>query len=312
MNRHLIAAFALLVLLPLLSPNAVVNGQDSEAKVDLAPILTTCRSTDPIEMEVMIDDLESCDVIFLGEQHDNDSGHRFQLEVIQRLVDAGRDVVVSTEQFERDTQGAVDDYLSGRITEDEFLAHSRPWNNYAAHYRPIVEYAKERRLPILAANLPRPVASGLSTGKSIAWGDQVFLPRETSTPEDAYWSKFRATMQGHMGADGENQLKAFYASQCAKDDAMAESITDYLAQNRHRRKTVVHLCGHFHSDQGLGTAGRVLSRNPLLRIGVVTMERIPENGKLDLQLVRDRGHYVLWTVANPPKESKPVDEQEAD
>lgn len=283
------------------------------------PRIEDCRKQLEIDVKQLVSDLDHCDVLFLGEQHDNDSGHKFQLDVIRELVDHGYSVAISTEQFERDVQGAVDDYLAGRIDEEQFRKASRPWPNYEKHYRPIIEFAKEYSIPVLASNVPRRIAAEVGEGKEIDSADKPFVPRSSTAPQDEYWQKFAETMKGHVGVDGTGKLKQFFASQCLKDDAMAESIADYLAKNSHQRKIVVHLCGHFHSDYGLGTVARVLQRNPLARVTVVTMElqpaadessdpHAPDNGKTDLQNVYSRAHYVFWTVKN--QETDPQSDKE--
>jgi uncharacterized iron-regulated protein len=264
-----------------------------------APYISKTQSGATIEMPQLVSELADCDVIFLGEQHDNDSGHAFQLQVIEGLFERGLDLVISTEQFERDVQGVVDDYASGRIDEDAFVANSRPWKNYARHYRPIIELAREKNIPVLAANVPRRLASNVAAATAIEPVDQVFLPRSVSADEDLYWHKFKKTMAGHMGADGDDKLRLFFKSQCLKDDAMAEAISDYLAINPHRHKVIVHLCGSFHSDYGLGTVTRLLHRRPLTRTAVVTMEALADSDKSDPAELRSRAHYIYWTAPNP-------------
>jgi len=282
------------------------TGQDLKP-VSVAHIIDN-KSGKTIDLKGMLQALAFCDVIFLGEIHDNDAGHKFQLDVIRELIEADYDLAITMEQFERDVQGAVDDYLADRITEDDFLAASRPWKNYALHYRPIIELAKQHKIPIIAANLPKSLASNLSADQPLQFHEQAFAARSTSAPHDRYWTNFVKAMKDHAGADSAEKMKSFYAAQCAKDDAMAEAITDFIATNRHRPPIVVHLCGHFHSDYGLGTAARVVQRNPMLRTAIVTMELIPTTGIPDLKLVRDRAHFTLWTVDNPPK-SEPVTQQ---
>ena len=265
-----------------------------------------CNRTDKqIDIEQLVDAIEKSDVIFLGEQHDNDSGHQFQLHVIRTLAQRGHAVAVSMEQFERDTQGAINDYLAGRIDEDQFLAASRPWKNYKKHYRPIVEFAKQTSLPVIAGNIPRRIAGDVAQGKPVAFADRAYAPRNVATPKDVYWQKFKATMEGHMGTGSEDKMEKFYASQCLKDDAMAEAITDFLATNSHRRKIVVHLCGHFHSDYGLGTVARVVSRRPLTQCTVITMESSEaEKDKSKPTDLKNRAHFVYWTVKNKSQETK--------
>lgn len=275
--------------------------QPTEDSIAKAPHATDALG-ESIDIPALARELAHADVVFLGEQHDNDSGHQFQLNVIQALVDNGHDVVVSMEQFERDVQGVVDDYLADRINEEAFLANSRPWRNYKEHYRPIVELAKKHRLPILAGNAPRKLASMIAANDSPMANQEACLPRSTTAPEDDYWHRFVATMKGHVGADGDEKMKSFYAAQCVKDDAMAEAITDYLSTNPHGSKLVVHLCGHFHSDYGLGTAARVVQRIPLARICVITMESIDQKTELQSDEMRVRAHYFFWATENEKNE----------
>ncbi len=310
------------LILSFVTALAAQDESTATATLEPTPRLEDCRKRVDIDAKQLVADLAQCDVLFLGEQHDNDSGHQFQLDVIRELVDQGYAVAISTEQFERDAQGAVDDYLAGRIDEEHFRKVSRPWPNYEKHYRPIIEFAKEHNLPVLASNVPRRIATHVGEGKEIAVVDKSFVPRSSTAPPDAYWQNFAATMKGHVGVDGADKLKQFYASQCLKDDGMAEAITDYLAKNSHQPKIVVHLCGHFHSDFGLGTVARVLQRNPLARVTVVTMESQPAQGdsadphssdkeKTDSSDVHSRAHYVFWTIKNQGKDEKPEEEEPA-
>ena len=51
---------------------------------------------------------------------------------------------------------------------------------------------------------------------------------------------------------------------------MAETIADYIAARGSAAPLVVHWCGKFHSDYGLGTVERLRRRNPALKIAVVS------------------------------------------
>ncbi len=112
-------------------------------------------------MEAMVAALSRADVIAFGEQHDDPGTHRAEAALLDLMGRSNRPVVVSLEMFERDVQPALDAYLAGRISEGEFLATSRPWPNYASDYRPLVEMAKARGWPVIASNVPRPLASAV-------------------------------------------------------------------------------------------------------------------------------------------------------
>ena len=93
-------------------------------------------------------------MVFLGESHDDPTGHLLELEILRRMKEQGP-VLLSLEMFETDVQPVVDEYLSGLITEEHLRASGRAWKNYKTDYRAMVEFAKEHHLPVVAANAPR-------------------------------------------------------------------------------------------------------------------------------------------------------------
>jgi uncharacterized iron-regulated protein len=212
---QLVFAPVLMALAIGLVPSDCLLGQEpAAAPTDSQAVYITDNRTDGrLELAQLVERLKTADVIFLGEKHDNDAGHQFQLEVIQALHAAGCDLAIGMEQFERDVQGAVDDYLAGKLSEEDFLAASRPWKNYPEHYRAIVEFAKANRLPILAGNLPRKLATAVSEGKTLEPHQMAFAARGTSASKDRYWDNFVRTMQGHMGAYLESNLQSLMMMQ---------------------------------------------------------------------------------------------------
>ena len=255
--------------------------------------LIETEKRDDISVADLAGQMSECDVLFLGEQHDSDQCHQMQLDIIKAIHSSGRDLAISMEMFERDVQGVVDDYLSGRVDEKAFKENARPWKNYDKHYRPIVEFAKANNIRVIAANVPRRLAGNVATGKAIAMTDMSMIARATTAPRDAYYQRFVGIMKGHAGANGEDAMQKMYRSQCLKDDTMAESIVDYLATNPHRRPLVVHLCGNFHSDYGYGTALRVLTRRPLLKISVFTMDKVDDVNEIPDNINRHLADFVL-------------------
>jgi uncharacterized iron-regulated protein len=248
------------------------------------------------------DELAARDVVYFGELHDNVAGHQVYAELAKLLADRRPDFVLSMEMFERDVQGVVNDYLRGRIDEATFLRHSRPWKNYARDYRPLVELTRERKRDVIAGNLPRPVAAKVASKEGSL---SPFLPRATTAPADRYWELFSEATKGHPGAGGA--LEQMYRAQCAKDDAMAEGIADYLASNPHRQPLVIQCNGNFHSDYGLGTAARLAQRAPLVQAAIVSMIAVEDVAKADVTNDRKRAHYLLIVSAPPktPAQAKP-------
>ena len=227
-----------------------------------------------LSVSSLADAVTDADVVFLGELHDNDEAHRLQLELTRALGERREAICVSLEMFERDVQDELDAYLEGAISEERFLGHSRPWSNYAEHYRPIVELAKARGWPVLAANTPRHLARAVSReGLESTYG-RPYRARTVDAGPGEYKNRFIEVMTGmadasHFASDG---LDKVFAAQCLKDDTMAESIVAHLALAKEERPLVIHLCGRFHSDYALGTVERLRRRMPHLTIAVVTTE----------------------------------------
>ncbi|MCR4341408.1 MAG: ChaN family lipoprotein [Gemmatimonadaceae bacterium] len=228
--------------------------------------------------------LSGAKVVFFGEQHDDPRTHAAEVELLHALARSGRPVIVSLEMFERDVQGALDDYLAGRITEADFLARSRPWPRYATDYRGLVELAKARGWRVLAANVPRPMASavgraGLSVLDTLSVPGRGNAARELSCPNNDYRARFLAETRSHSAGSGPAPqpgdtlptavAERFYLAQCVKDETMAESIVAAL-RRAPRNAIAVHYNGSFHSDYGHGAAERVARREPRWKLAIVT------------------------------------------
>lgn len=221
--------------------------------------------------------LSDFDVIFFGEYHDDAILHEIELTLLQELVQAVPSLAVSMEMFERDTQDVLDAYLDGRMEEKEFIELSRAWPNYLTDYKPLIEFAKERSLPVIAANIPRRYAAKVRTDgwkavDTVPLAERRWIARELKVINDAYREKFIATMQANMGSHGmpgaSAMFDALYRAQSLKDDTMAESINDFITA--HPGVKVIHYNGDFHSNSHLGTAQKLALLNPQLSMAVLT------------------------------------------
>jgi uncharacterized iron-regulated protein len=263
-----------------------------------------------VELGAMADALARHDVVLVGEQHDDPATHRFEAALLEAVGQHRADVILSLEMFERDVQPLLDEHVTGRVPEAEFLAGSRPWRNYADDYRPLVRTAAARRWPVLAANVPRPLASAVSRGGWAALDTvphasrRLFAARRECAPEGEYFRRFGEAMGGMGGHGGDADtaaaritLERFYQAQCLKDETMAESIV--WARQSWPGWLVVHYNGGFHSDYRLGTAERLAQRLPDARIAVVAVVPVPDVAAADPAQHAGRGDYVVFVPAPP-------------
>jgi len=263
------------------------------------------------DFEVMLADLSKADVVLIGEQHDDRNTHRLELAVLEGLMRRRGQLTLSLEMFERDAQQPLSAYLAGNLGEDEFLQQSRPWPRYATDYRPMIEFARAHGWPVIAANVPRRLASqvskeGFGALEKLSPAERAYVAQAVDCPSDDYRKRFVATIGEHpmpgmekMGADERNALnERFYQAQCIKDETMAESI---VAASGPGHPLIVHYNGSFHSDYTLGTAARVKRRLKNARVVVVSM--IPVENLDTVKPSKDDrklADYLVYTLKPQP------------
>ena len=160
------------------------------------------------DFETMLADLARADVVLVGEQHDDPATHRLESAVLQGLMRRHVPLTVSLEMFERDVQANLDQYLTGTMTEEDFLKASRPWPRYATDYRPMVEMARGHGWRVVAANVPRRLAADVSKGGQAAYDaakseDRPWMASDLQCPRDSYFTRFSEQMGGHPAAASE-------------------------------------------------------------------------------------------------------------
>jgi len=104
-------------------------------------------------------------VVFIGEIHDRYDHHTNQLEIIRRLHELDPNLAIGVEYFQQPFQQQVDDYIAGRISENEFLRtteYYRRWKYDYRLYAPIFRYAREQRIPVRALNVPTALTSAVA------------------------------------------------------------------------------------------------------------------------------------------------------
>ncbi|MBT6961563.1 MAG: ChaN family lipoprotein, partial [Rhodospirillaceae bacterium] len=226
------------------------------------------------------------------------------------------------EQFERDVQPVLDQYLAGDIGEATLRDKGRAWDNYPVSYRPLVEYAKANGLAVIAAEAPNMVVRcvgrlGPDFLKSIPTEKQHWSALTLRLDDGPYKDRFIAFAGGNAG-HGESTgaddtvskavLRSF-AGQVTRDETMAESIVQHITANPGRR--VVHLNGSFHSAGFLGTAERVQWGRPDLNIAVVHPIEVADPARPEIPDDK-RGEGTLLLLIQPEPKSYASDDEERD
>jgi uncharacterized iron-regulated protein len=249
---------------------------------DSAFVLTNAGRSAPrvVTVSELAAVLADFDVVIFGEVHSHPGVHLQELKLLRALYERDPRWILSLEQFERDVQGVVDDYLAGRIGERALIDKGHAWDNYLTSYRPLVEFAREHQLPVIAAEAP--TWSIVCIGQSgpeildqFTPAERAWVARDVHVISDAYRDKYmefqsaNATHGGGGATTPAAQLRSerSFAAQAARDDTMAESIV--LARHQYPGRKVLHLTGNFHAEGFLGTVTRLQLRDPTLRVAVI-------------------------------------------
>lgn len=208
-----------------------------------------------ISQEILESKVRDADAVLIGEEHDDTAGHVWQLETLKRLSEKFP-FALSLEMLERDQQRILNEFLRGELTEKGYLNGTVFWPNYLSDYHPLVEYAKSKKLPVIASNVPRRYAN-LVSQKGLS---SLFRLRSPFLPpryliglhrQEQYESKLKAVL-GHHGSTAN--LGNFMDAQYLWDASMADAIADaFYATGR----KIFHINGRFHSDQGMGVPFRL-------------------------------------------------------
>lgn len=293
-------------------------GQDAKSVPTLGVEYTVWTGSGaPASLDEVWVALDGADVLLVGEEHDDMVGHRLEDLMLQSVANRydgtsrpGRSVVLSMEMFERDVQYIVDEYLAGLITEQHFLDSARPWEDYQARYRPLVELAKSRGFPLVAANAPRRYVNrvtreGAASLSALPDPAQSFLPPlPYPGPSALYreqWDAIMAEAMAGMPAAADSSGRAYGMSenaiwsQALWDASMGHGITTALDEEPVR--VVVHFAGSFHVEKGTGIPERIQDYRPGTRVVSVVMTKTSDPGRFEATDHAGLADFVILTRA---------------
>ncbi|MCL7487735.1 MAG: ChaN family lipoprotein [Desulfobulbaceae bacterium] len=217
------------------------------------------RVPDIRSFDDIIDEIQSSRVVYVGEMHTDMGSHMLQLQVIQALYQADPDLAVGMEMFPRSSQEALDRYISGAIdTEKEFIKQSDYFNVWGfdyRYYRDIIEYAHRNKIPIVGLNIEKAIVSKVFKEGSLAGLDEEqmqVIPPERKLDAPGYRERLSRAFSSH---DQQNftadKIGGFMQAQSIWDEAMAESIVNYLAANPEKKMVVIAGNGHIYKDNAI-------------------------------------------------------------
>jgi uncharacterized iron-regulated protein len=217
--------------------------------------------------------------VLLGETHDNPDHHALQARLLAAVLDAGRRPALAFEMLDPDQQPAVNAVLTGSAPSPGALAAAVRWDDSGwpafAMYAPIFQLGLDARLPIVAANLSRPMARDVIHRGTAGLPEEVRALLDRAGPLPAAEAKERREeMEAlHCGQLPEAFLDPMVLSQRARDAQLARSVAAGATGDG---AVLVTGAEHAREDRGAGMFLHLAGADPAQVVSIAFQEVNPE------------------------------------
>jgi uncharacterized iron-regulated protein len=211
----------------------------------------------------LIESLGDDRVVLLGESHDRDEHHRWQLQVMAALHARHPSLVLGFEMFPRSSQPALDEWVEGRLGEAEFLDRSRwaeVWAMPPGLYLPLFHFARMNRVPMVGLNVDRELVARVAKEgwAKIPEGDRAGLSTPAAaSPEYREWLGEVYREHTKIDETASDGLDSFIDAQLVRDRAFAEAIR--AARLAHPDALVIGMMGTGHAERRWGVPHQLAS-----------------------------------------------------
>jgi hypothetical protein len=159
------------------------------------------------------------------------------------------------EMFQKPFQKDLDDYLSGALSEREFLKKTqyfKRWQFDYNLYREIIEYAKAKNIPVIALNLWTEIIKKVSTSglDSLTDIERAELPASMDMSDEEYRKRLEDVFKQHRNHENKN-FDNFFQSQILWDETMAQAIDEFLSKHPDYQMVVLAGAGHLMYGSGI-------------------------------------------------------------
>ncbi len=301
----LAAGLALTIPVAVLADQAVLHMEigDPARKGREIPVvldgITDTATGDLVTPEELAKRLAGTGILFIGENHTNQEFHDVQFRTIKALREAGREVLIGLEMFPYTAQPLLDNWNTGRYTEDGFVELAGWYDNWGYHwnyYRNIFLYAREHGINMYAVNSPRDVVKSVRTKgfENLTPEEAARLPPKLDGNDDEHRRMYRAFFDKddalHMN---EKALDGLYRAQTMWDATMGWNAMQALKQHGGPNAIMVVLIGAGHVTFGLGSERQIAAHYDGKISSLVPLTVVDDDGE-PVKTVRASYASFVW------------------
>lgn len=199
-----------------------------------------------ISYQQMLSDLKKVNIVFVGENHDQEIHHRMQLDIIKTFKDIKLPVAIGLEIFIAENQDILNRWISGDLSMDDFIkAYYDNWNFPWYLYRDILLYLKKYEIPTIGLNISPEITRKIARSgfSSLSKDELSKLPPETGCAVDEQYMKFIRRAYAMHGHNNRNFI-FFCEAQLIWDRVMAKNVFEFFMKNSDKKIIVLVGNGH--------------------------------------------------------------------
>ena len=213
-----------------------------------------------VTFEELVDDLNNCQITYVGEKHTNFAHHKIQLQLIQSIFKKNPNMAVGMEMFDYTYQDVLDQWSAGKLDERTFLRKTHWYANWRydfSFYRDILNFIKDNHIRLVGLNIPNYIPPRIREGgiDNLKEDEKKHLPEVIETSNAAHRKYVREVFNHHHHLTGRVEFEDFYMVQAVWDDGMADLIAKNLING-----TMVVLAGNGHIQFKYGIPNRAFKR----------------------------------------------------
>ncbi len=211
----------------------------------------------PISFEELVAELNAGQVIYVGEQHTDQSHHQIQLKIIKAVFQEHPSMAVGMEMFDHSYQNVLDMWSGGELDEKTFLRKVHWYSNWRfsfSLYSDILNFVQDNHIRLVGLNIPSHIPAKIRVGgiENLRDDEKKHLPQSIDTSNTAHRDYVRQVFnQHHHHFKGGVDFEDFYTVQAVWEDAMAEAVAENLNGN-----AMVVLAGNGHIQYKYGIPDR--------------------------------------------------------
>ena len=260
--------------------------------------------------EITLDDFEKllykANIVYVGETHTSTFSHIVQLDVIKILNrKKGSNICVGFEMLNKTLQPFLDEYVEGKIDEDEFLEKvnwQKEWGFDFNLYKPIFDFIREKKLKALALNLPRSIVSKVARGglEALNEDERRLLPQKINITKD---KKYNTYLKETFYAHNDNPMRKIMKFENYKlamavwNENMGDVISNFIKSNPDYSCVVIAGSGHIMYNAAIPWSVKKRTKG-LKHLSVYTQEAYESN---EIDKISDYADIVILKDENKMK-----------